>query len=211
MTFADKHKASFLHFLGLGPLLAITTQASTGLFYGLLTMAITLLGTIALSAASVRDFTLQKLPLVAVIIASIATIAELFLRQNFYEMDRNIGIFIPLLASQSLIYLVCLETSTAPNLKLDLLRCFRVGATYTLSLFALGFARELLGSGNIFGGYESIFNLYEPSFLPLLGEAWRFKILELAPGAFIILGLSIALFNAIRNNKASQYTESRRI
>ena len=61
------------------------------------------------------------------------------------------------------------------------------GAGFTIALTLIGLVRELLGAGSVFD-----FQVYDSSYAALL--------FILAPGAFIILGLLIALFNRITNS-----------
>ena len=59
-----------------------------------------------------------------------------------------------------------------------------IGLGFTLALTVIGAVRELLGTGAIFG-----LQIYSADFGALL--------FVLAPGAFIVLGLLIALFNRL--------------
>ena len=66
-----------------------------------------------------------------------------------------------------------------------------MGIGYTVAVVLLGSVREIFGSGSFFG-----IELFGPSFQPA-------GIFIQPPGAFIILGILIALFNVVRNKKAS--------
>jgi electron transport complex protein RnfE len=57
-----------------------------------------------------------------------------------------------------------------------------IGLGFTLGLTALGAVRELLGTGAIFG-------------VNLWGEEYGMLMFVLAPGAFLVLGYLIVLFN----------------
>jgi electron transport complex protein RnfE len=63
-----------------------------------------------------------------------------------------------------------------------------MGLGFTLSLTILGSVRELLGAGTIFS-----FNIYPEHFGSLL--------FILAPGAFIVLGYMISIFNSIQRKR----------
>ncbi len=60
-----------------------------------------------------------------------------------------------------------------------------IGLGFSMALTMLGGLRELLGAGTVFG-----MMVYPDSFAPL--------VFVLAPGAFIVLGMMIALLNRIR-------------
>ena len=59
-----------------------------------------------------------------------------------------------------------------------------IGLGFTLGLTSLGAVRELLGTGSIFG-------------VTLWGETYGMLMFVLAPGAFLVLGYLIVLFNKI--------------
>ena len=61
-----------------------------------------------------------------------------------------------------------------------------IGIGFTLALTLLGLVRELLGNGSLFG-------------MEILPESMRMLVFVLAPGAFITLGLLIAIVNKIKN------------
>lgn len=61
------------------------------------------------------------------------------------------------------------------------------GAGFTVALTLIGSVREILGSGSVFG-----VQIYDASYGAL--------IFVLAPGAFIVLGLLMALFNRLSRN-----------
>jgi electron transport complex protein RnfE len=61
-----------------------------------------------------------------------------------------------------------------------------MGAGFTASLIVLGAVRELLGNGSLLG-----VDLLGPGFSPLL-------VMILPPGAFLTLGILMAIFNALK-------------
>jgi electron transport complex protein RnfE len=60
-----------------------------------------------------------------------------------------------------------------------------IGLGFTLALTLLGAVREFLGSGSLFG-------------CQVYSENYGSLIFVLAPGAFLVLGFLIALFNYLR-------------
>ena len=63
-----------------------------------------------------------------------------------------------------------------------------VGLGFTVSLTILGSVRELLGTGRIFD-------------IPVYNEEYGSLVFILAPGAFIVLGLLIAVVNKLKTVK----------
>ena len=62
------------------------------------------------------------------------------------------------------------------------------GAGFTLALTVIGAIREVLGTGAVFGAH-------------IFDESYGALLFVLAPGAFIVLGLLIALFNRLTCKK----------
>ena len=59
------------------------------------------------------------------------------------------------------------------------------GKTFTLSLIALGIVREILGHGTFYG-------------IPVFGASFQpFTFMVEAPGAFVSLGLMLAIMNIL--------------
>jgi Na+-transporting NADH:ubiquinone oxidoreductase subunit D len=67
------------------------------------------------------------------------------------------------------------------------------GLGYAAVLAIIGFFRELLGAGELFG-------------YPVLSEQWYTpnQIMILAPGAFFALGIVIGIFNLIKGPKPEE-------
>lgn len=202
LVFVRQHPA-LVHLLGLGPMLAITQTAAAGLVYGIACLFVIVTSSLLAGFLPKQRDSLLWLPLMATIVATTASIAELAMQQYAFAFTRVLGIYLPLLASQSLIYLVSVESSEIHSSRLRLQSAFTVGFAYLLALTLLGGARELIGSGTLFADFNLVVNQLDNSSIKILGETWRFKLAELAPGAFIILGFAMALLNIIKANTAA--------
>ena len=97
-----------------------------------------------------------------------------------------LGIFIPLIVVNCILLGRAEAFASKNSVLLSACDGLGIGAGFTLALTAIGAVRELLGTGAVFG-----FQIYDSSFGALL--------FVLAPGAFIVLGFLIALFNYIRH------------
>jgi electron transport complex protein RnfA len=93
-----------VYFLGLCPLIGVTNQSATGLRLGLATTFVMVLASLA--AWVLNTFVLAAAPFLRVIafvvaIASIVQIVELFVKKTSPSLYRELGIFLPLIASNS--------------------------------------------------------------------------------------------------------------
>ena len=93
-----------VYFLGLCPVIGVTNKSATGLRLGLATTFVMVLASLA--AWVLNTFVLAAAPFLRVIafvvaIASIVQIVELFVKKTSPSLYRELGIFLPLIASNS--------------------------------------------------------------------------------------------------------------
>jgi len=182
----------YAHLLGLGPLLAISTSTFKALTLAVATLFVTAISTLLMRLLAPEESTTWRAPLLAMCVASAASLADFLLQSFAYGMYKSIGLFVPLLATHSLLVGTLFGTHSLAPTKLGFEQALRVGVSYLFLFILLGSLRELFGTGAVFADA----NLLAPSLgdlrLQVFNENWRFKLLEQAPGAYISLGLLFA-------------------
>ncbi len=181
-----KENPTFVLMLGMCPTLGTTTSAINGMSMGLATMFVLICSNITISA--VRNLIPDKvhIPAYIVIIATFVTIVQLCMEAYLPSLYESLGLFIPLIVVNCIV-LGRAEAYAAKNGVFDsALDGLGIGLGFTLALTLLGAVRELLGSGKIFD-------------IVVFPEDYGMILFILAPGAFITLGLLIALKNHIEN------------
>jgi electron transport complex protein RnfE len=179
-----KESPAFAMFLGLCPVLGVTTSAANGLGMGLATTFVLLMSNIVIS--SVKSFIPDKvrIPAYIVLIASFVTIVELVMQAYVPDLFDQLGVFIPLIVVNCIV----LGRAEAFASKNDVLSSgidgLGMGLGFTMALVLLGSVREILGSGSFFG-----LDLYS-------GDGILLFILP--PGAFLALAYLIVIINSIR-------------
>lgn len=177
-----KENPTFVLMLGMCPTLGTTTSAINGMSMGLATMFVLMCSNMTISA--VRNLIPDKvhIPAYIVIIATFVTIVQLCMEAYLPSLYESLGLFIPLIVVNCIV-LGRAEAFAAKNGVFDsALDGIGIGIGFTLALTLLGAVRELLGSGKIF----------DTTVFP---EDYGMILFILAPGAFITLGLLIALKN----------------
>ena len=177
-----KENATFVLLLGMCPTLATTTSASNGLMMGLATMAVLICTNFAISC--IKNITPDKvrIPVFVVVIAAFVTILQMFIEAYLPEVNKSLGIYIPLIVVNCII-LGRAEAFACKNTPLaSIADGIGIGLGFALALTLLGAVREILGAGSLFGSV-------------LLPEATNVLLFVLPPGAFISLGYLIAVFN----------------
>jgi electron transport complex protein RnfE len=178
-----KNNPTFVLLLGMCPTLATTTSAVNGAGMGAATMAVLIMSNTII--ALVKDIIPSKIriPAYIVIIAALVTMVELAMKAYLPGLSKTLGVFIPLIVVNCII-LGRAEGFAAKNSVLDsALDGIGVGLGFTLSLTVIGAIREMLGSGAIFGQRF------------ISGDGML--IFVLAPGAFIVLGYLMVMFNKL--------------
>ena len=177
-----KENPTFVLLLGMCPTLGTTSSALNGMSMGLATMCVLIVSNflIALIKKLIPDAV--RIPAYIVVIASLVTVLQMLIKAYAPEIDKSLGLFIPLIVVNCII-LGRAESFAAKNGPIaSIFDGIGIGLGFTLGLTALGAVRELLGTGAIFG-------------VNLWGEEYGMLMFVLAPGAFLALGYLIVLFN----------------
>lgn len=193
-----KNNPGIVQLLGLCPLLAVSNTVINALGLGLATI-LTLVasnGIISLLRNQIPDE--ARLPVFVMIIASIVTIIELSMNAWFHELYLILGIFIPLIVTNCSIIGRAEAFAARNSVGPALLDGLMMGLGFTAVLIVLGGMRELIGQGTLFSQAHLMFGEAARGFSITVIEDYRgFLMALLPPGAFIGLGLIVALKNVI--------------
>ncbi len=176
-----KDNPTFVLVLGMCPTLATTTSALNGLEMGLATLFVLVLSNMAISALAPLVPDKVHIPVYIVVIATFVTVLQLLMQAYVPSVYAQLGLFIPLIVVNCIV-LGRAEAFANKNGVIDsALDGLGIGIGFTMSLTAIGVVREILGSGSVFG----------LKFIP--GDG--ILAFVMAPGAFMVLGYLMVLFN----------------
>ena len=181
-----KENPTFVLLLGMCPTLATTTSARNGLSMGLATMAVLICTNFVISCIKSLTPDKVRIPVFVVVIASFVTVLQLIIKAYLPDVDKDLGIFIPLIVVNCIILgraeaFACKHTPLA-----SIFDGIGIGLGFTMALTLLGMVRELLGSGSLFGA-------------TILPETSNVLLFVLPPGAFISLGFLTAIMGNLSN------------
>jgi len=183
--------------LGLCPLLAVTGTLINGLGMGIATTATLLLSNTIISAIRHQVREEVRIPVFVLVIAAVVTAIELAMSAWFFELYKVLGIFIPLIVTNCTI-MGRAEAFAARNpVRESALDGLAMGAGFAALLVVLGGLRELVGQGTLFAGAQLMFGEGARDWVISFGDYPGFLLAVLPPGAFIGLGLLIAVKNLI--------------
>ena len=186
--------------LGLCPLLAVSSTAINGLGLGIATTAVLVMSnaTVSLIRNLVRPEV--RLPVFVIVIASFVTAVELSMNAWFHDLYNVLGIFIPLIVTNCAIIGRAEAFASKNRLLPSIVDGLAMGLGFTCALVALGSMRELLGMGSLFSQANLMFGEIAADWTMSLGTDFKGMLLAiLPPGAFLGMGLMIALKNIIDN------------
>lgn len=186
-----KDNPVFVQLIGMCSVLAVTTNVVNSFAMGMAVIAVLVGSNFVISLLRNVIPTKIRIPAFVVVIATFVTIIEMFMKAYAQPIYQSLGIFLPLIVVNCII-LARAEAFAFKNKVLpSVIDGLGMGIGYTLAVLVLGSAREILGAGTFLG--KSLFGAsYQPA-----------AIFVQPPGAFILLGILIAIFNFVRNKKAS--------
>jgi len=200
------NNVALVQLLGLCPLLAVTGTVVNGLGLGLATLLTLVLSNAAVSAIRHWVRPEVRVPVFVMIIASVVTTIELSMNAWLYELYTVLGIFIPLIVTNCGILARAEAFASKNSLIPSIIDGLMMGLGFTLVLVTLGGIREILGYGTLFSNAHLMFGEMARDWTWVFVENYSgFLLAILPPGAFIGMGLIIALKNVIdKRNKKKQ-------
>jgi len=191
-----KNNPALVQLLGLCPLLAVTSTVVNAIGLGLATLVVLVGSNMAVSL--IRNYVADavRLPAFVMIIASFTTCIELLMQAYTYELYQILGIFIPLIVTNCAILGRADAFASRNPILPSALDGFMMGLGFMVILVVLGGMRELVGQGTLFSDMSLLFGD--------MANNWKWVVFSdyhdvlfaiLPPGAFIGLGLLIALKN----------------
>lgn len=168
--------------LGICPTLAVTTSLANGLAMGLAASSVLVCSNVIISL--IRNFVPKevRIPIFIVVIAGFVTMVDLVIQSIPGDISKNLGIFIPLIVVNCIILGRAEAFASRQGIVRSVLDGLGMGLGFTLSLLLISGIREVLGGGTLFG--YKIHMEFKPA-----------SVLIMAPGAFLVLGLLLGLFN----------------
>ena len=193
--------------LGLCPLLAVTNNLANAISLCIATTFVLVASN--LSVSLFRNYIRKevRIPIFVLLIASFVTLVDLLMQSFFYDMYLILGIFVPLIVTNCAI----LARAEAFASKNTWDRCvidgLMMGIGFSIVLVLLGAMREILGSGTLFDQADLIFGDLGSSLKVTFFDQYQGTLIALLPpGAFIGLGLIVALKNLIDSRQIAPQT-----
>lgn len=183
-----KENPTFVLMLGMCPTLAVTTGAMNGVGMGLSTTVVLVLSNLLISAFRKVIPNGVRMPAYIVIVASLVTMVEFIMKAYTPDLANALGVYIPLIVVNCIILGRAESYASKNPVVPSVFDGIGMGLGFTFGLTCIGIIREILGAGQIFG-------------FQLLSLEWftPITIFVMAPGAFLVLAVLVAVMNIVRS------------
>jgi electron transport complex protein RnfE len=184
--------------LGLCPLLAVTNNVVNSIALGLATTFVLIASNTTISIFRHHISKEVRIPIFVLLIASFVTIVELTMQSYFYDLYLILGIFVPLIVTNCAILGRAEAFASKNTWGKSALDGLMMGIGFSIILIILGGMRELIGSGTLFDQSALLLGSLGDTLSVTVFEDYQGTLLAiLPPGAFIGLGLIVAVKNFI--------------
>ena len=186
-----------LQVLGICSALAVTTQLMPALVMALALTVVT--GLSSLSVSLIRRWVPSNIRIIVqlVIIASLVIITDQVLQAFLFDVSKQLSVFVGLIITNCIVMGRAEAFAMQNPPGLSMLDGIGNGLGYSVVLLLVAFARELLGSGKLFG---------HTVLLPVSEGGWYLPngLMVLAPGAFFVIGLLIWLLRTFKPDQIEE-------
>lgn len=197
-----KNNSALVQLLGLCPLLAVSNSVTNALGLGLATMLVLIATNTTISLFRKVIPNDIRIPIYVMVIATVVTAVQLLMNAFAYPVYQSLGIFISLIVTNCIVIGRAEAYASKNNVAKSAFDGFAMGLGATLSLIVLGALRELIGNGTLFDGLDLLLGDWAKALrLDVLHLDSGLLLAILPPGAFIGLGLMLAIKNIIDQKK----------
>ena len=189
-----KENPVFVLILGTCPTLATTKDVSSALGMGIAVLIVLLCSNVLISLLRKIIPDTVRIPSYIVIIAGFVTIVQLLVKAFFPDLDKSLGVFLPLITVNCIILGRAEMFASKNNVLKSALDGIGMGLGFILAMLAMSTVREVFGNASFAGNTIAFLEPYKISFLTE------------APGGMLVYGLLIALVYVITRGKAPKKT-----
>lgn len=193
----------FVLALGLCPTLAITTKFENAYLMGICVLIVLLFSNITVSLIRKLVPDNVKIPVFILIVGTFVTIVEILLKDFVPELSKILGIYLPLITVNCIVLGRALTVASKESVGKSILDALKIGLGYTLGLMIIALFREVLGTNMItlmdatsaLTGYKAVYKILPDIII------FPMNILVTPAGAFLTLGILLAIFKKIKGGK----------
>ncbi|MGB8713129.1 MAG: NADH:ubiquinone reductase (Na(+)-transporting) subunit D [Onishia taeanensis] len=192
-----KNNPIALQILGICSALAVTSSMSVSLVMALAVIAVTAFSNLFVSL--IRNHIPSSIRIIVqmTIIASLVIVVDQVLKAYAYEMSKQLSVFVGLIITNCIVMGRAEAFAMQNGPVLSFLDGVGNGLGYGVILMIVGFFRELLGSGSLFG---------ITILTPVQDGGWYVPngLMLLPPSAFFVIGLLIWVLRSVQPEQVEE-------
>jgi electron transport complex protein RnfE len=199
-----KENGIFVMVLGLCPALAVTATFEGAFGMGILVVLVLTMTNTSVSLIRKVVPDTVRIPVYVIIIATEVTIMKMLVDAFAPALAQELGVFIALITVNCVVFGRAESFASKNTVIKSMLDGTGVGIGFGLSLMTIGFFREFLGTGTIVLGKTLPLGFEATLFSGLGLGQYAFRVLVQPPGAFLVIGLILAVITVIRQKKGAK-------
>lgn len=199
-----KENGIFVMVLGLCPALAVTSTFEGAFGMGILVVLVLTMTNTSVSLIRKVVPDTVRIPVYVIIIATEVTIMKMLVDAFAPALAQELGVFIALITVNCVVFGRAESFASKNTVLRSALDGVGVGLGFGLSLVLIGFFREFLGTGTIVLGKTLPLGFEATVFSGLGLSQYAFGVLVQPPGAFLVIGLILAVITVIRQKKGAK-------
>ena len=197
-----RNNPALVQLLGLCPLLAVSNSFVTALGLGLTTLAVLTASNVTVSLLRRTLHPATRLPAQILLIASFVTAADILPQAWYFDLHQRIGLFVALIVTNCVLLGRAEAFASRHSVAAAAMDGMFMGLGFLWVIVAMGTVRELLGQGTLFANLHLLLGDWAQPLTLRIADT-GFLLAALPPGAFLTLGVIIALKNLV-DNRGSQ-------
>ncbi len=192
--------------LGLCPTLAVTNNFESAYIMGICVLLVLLFSNFTVSIIKKLIPENVRIPVYIIIIATFVTSVEMLLQKYAPPIHEILGIYLPLITVNCIVLGRAIAVASKEKIGKSILDAIGIGLGFTLSLSMIGLVREVLGNNTItlmngispLTGYKAVYQIFPTT------DYFPIDFFLKPAGAFLTLGLFLALFNFIKEKRGER-------
>lgn len=192
-----KENPTFVLFLGMCPVLATSKSVYSAIGMSVCVFLVLLLSNILISLVSKITPDEIRIPVYIIIIATIVSVISMFVEAYAPGIHSTLGAYLQLIVVNCII-LGRAEAFASKNSVVDsIMDAIGISIGFFISMFCVALIREVIGTGAITMNDLSGKEWFT---LPIFPKDYAIPLFTDAVGAFLTLGICVAVFNVIKES-----------
>lgn len=193
-----KENPIFILFLGMCPVLGTSGSFYSAFGMSICVLLVLLVSNIVISAIRKIVPNEVRIPVYIIIIATIVTVVDMIVSTWLADIYSVLGSFLQLIVVNCIILGRAESFASKNGVVASIMDALGISVGFLLAICSLAICREVIGTGSLV--IANLFNGETIATLKIFPEEYAIGMLVQPAGAFLMLGLLVAVVTAIKNS-----------